>query len=258
MKKTAMLLSLLMAASLVTACGSDDDSSDTKEDTVSSAAESVSQDSSQEGSAVEDSSEDESSEEESSEGEESMAEEGPSIDEIVKSDVNDSVELSDNLYDFEFAVDGEKLTLPISYADLTAKGWEFEGDAEQGIPKDNYLLAARFKKGESYIGASPANFVSEGDVKVKDSLSYQFSFNIRDSYKPTMSAVKLSKDIKLGVSTLSDVKAAYGDPTDETTDDYGNPKLTYKESYMVFYKLTFNENDVLEMVSVDNMKDVAE
>lgn len=270
LKRMAFILSLVMAASMMTACGNaeSDDEEDTEdvvsvaedediddEDTEESADESTEADVSDDAAA--ESSEALSSADESSAVDDSAAA-AAALEEMLTSAVNDSVELSENLYDFEVAIDGVKYTFPIDYATLNSNGWEFEGDIEQGIPKDNYLLAANYYKGDSYIGANPANFVSESDVAVKDSITYQGYFKIDDDYHQTRSAVMFPKGIKLGVSTVDEVKAAYGEPTEEEAEDsYGKRKLNYQEGYMVYWNFRFDaETDVLVSAQLCNMKDV--
>lgn len=119
--------------------------------------------------------------------------------------------LSDDIYSFQAEIDGEVYQFPMSYAEFTAKGWTYDGDATHTMDPEQYTTAETFKKDASRLYATIFNL---GMNTVPFSECQIGGFSV-DSFmmKDGAFSVKLPKGIEFGVSTLEDVKAAYGEPS---------------------------------------------
>lgn len=119
--------------------------------------------------------------------------------------------LSDDIYSFQAEIDGEVYQFPMSFAEFTAKGWTYDGDAAQTMDPEQYTTAETFKKDASKLYATIFN-LGMNTAPFSECQIGGFSvdsFMMRDG----AFSVKLPKGIEFGVSTLEDVKAAYGAPS---------------------------------------------
>ena len=141
-----------------------------------------------------------------------MAEEAAAeTKEAAAETTNETQALSDDIYSFQAEIDGEIYQFPMSFAEFTAKGWTYDGDAAQTMEPEQYTTAETFKKDSSKLYAAIFNL---GMNTVPFSECQIGGFSV-DSYmmKDSALSVKLPKGIEFGVSTLEDVKAAYGEPS---------------------------------------------
>lgn len=128
--------------------------------------------------------------------------------EAVQADIQ---ALSDDIYSFQAEIDGEVYQFPMSFAEFTAKGWTYDGDAAQTMDPEQYTTAETFKKDASKLYATIFN-LGMNTAPFSECQIGGFSvdsFMMRDG----AFSVKLPKGIEFGVSTLEDVKAAYGAPS---------------------------------------------
>lgn len=247
MKKIlALICALSLSAVMFTGCNEKDDdkesSSKKEETTVSSAAE----DSLSDETSAEESSDTDSSEEESSEEESSVTE--------IDYTVNDNVKISDKLYDFEIAIDGDKIKLPMSVKDIEALGWEFDGAADTDINSGDMLLTQYFKKGNHMFVCNVAN-LGEKTIKAEDGLVISLRVDYNFSDPTTEPVVKAAKGITTGKSTKDDMIAAFGEPTEKYEDDTNFPDYTYRKGDYrnVVFKFSKDNDGVLKEITVENV-----
>lgn len=161
-------------------------------------------------------------------------------------------DLSDDIYSFQFKLDGELYTLPMSYDDFVAKGWEYDGDLSEDIPSMSYTFSERFYKGnlEAYasffnpgINAAPYTGCLIGSFSVDE---YQFE-DAPDT------VIELPGGITYGVSTLDDITAAYGTASD-TYEGELYTQLTYDyASYQSIELYVDKETGVLNKIDIENL-----
>lgn len=163
--------------------------------------------------------------------------------------------LSDDIYSFQAEIDGEVYQFPMSYGEFTAKGWTYDGDAAQTMEPEQYTAAETFKKDSSKLYATIFNL---GMNTVPFSECQIGGFSV-DSYmmKDSAFSVKLPKGIEFGVSTLEDVKAAYGEPSREY-DGEMYTALTYEyETYQDVEIQVDKETKVVSKIDMRNMIETA-
>ncbi len=136
------------------------------------------------------------------------------------------VSLSDNLFDYQFELDGKVLSLPCAYSELEALGWEYKNADTDSIPSMRATLSDVVKNGKSIIMIRVLNpYKSEklysqcrvGTITVDD-----YSFKEGEVHSFTIAGgINFS-------STEQDVRAAFGEPTDLYESDFMKT-LTYDE-----------------------------
>lgn len=161
--------------------------------------------------------------------------------------------LSDDIYSFQAEIDGEVYQFPMSYGEFTAKGWTYDGDAAQTIEPEQYTAAETFKKDSLKLYATIFNL---GMNTVPFSECQIGGFSV-DSYmmKDSAFSVKLPKGIEFGVSTLEDVKAAYGEPSREY-DGEMYTALTYE--YETYQDVEIQVDKETKVVSKIDMRNIIE
>lgn len=161
-------------------------------------------------------------------------------------------QLSDDLYSFQIRLDDEVYAFPMSYADFVAKGWEYQGDASTEISPNSYSSSERFQKGELTVYGSIIN-LGINTVPISDCMIGGFSldsFQFTDA--PDTTTLELPKGILYNVSTLDDIKAAYGEPSDIYEGELYT-KLTYSYDYYQEIDLYVDaETNVLNEVDLKN------
>ena len=78
-------------------------------------------------------------------------------DQSEKTSVEMPEELSDNLYDFQIAMDGQVYKFPMWFDDFEALGWEYLGDRTEVLYANEYLYAEPWQKDGVTIYTSIAN-----------------------------------------------------------------------------------------------------
>ncbi|MBR4965543.1 MAG: hypothetical protein IKY53_03525, partial [Lachnospiraceae bacterium] len=70
-----------------------------------------------------------------------------SEDEVERNEWKDyDVELSENIMDFEIAIDGEVYKFPMWFSDFEEKGWEFMGDKTVSLSSSEYVISMEWEK----------------------------------------------------------------------------------------------------------------
>lgn len=162
---------------------------------------------------------------------------------------NVPAELSDDLYSYQIMINGELYQLPMTFADLTAMGWVYENDESEELDAYTFDGMRTFYNGSYELSADIINQADSPKPYVECDI---VGFGVSLSYNSGNDMVfVLPKGIQSGVATVDDVKAAYGEPSNEFGDE-SVMTLTYEEEYASKY-VEFNFWDgVLESVQVKN------
>jgi len=154
------------------------------------------------------------------------------------------VVVSDNIYDYQFGINGDLITFPISVSDLKALGWECTDDENAMVPSGRYGLTF-FKKGEDKIMFYTMNF-DVNETPVKD--CYICGAKIENySFKGVLN---VAKGIKLNTSTQTSVREALGEPTQNyESDKY--PSDTYREQNYQYIKFSYDHANGDTLMSIE-------
>ncbi len=118
-------------------------------------------------------------------------------------------DLSVNLYDYQFSIDGQVYDLPMWFSDMEAIGWEYKGDKDYKLDGISYTYD-EWEKGDLEIWTNVSNF----SINANNVTDCQITtIEIDADYLDEPVDVLLPKRVQLGVSTYEDVIAAYGEPT---------------------------------------------
>lgn len=191
------------------------------------------------------------------------AETQESTDTEVSSEVSsetsgaDSDTLSDDIYSFQLKLNSTVYSFPMSYDEFTSLGWEYQDDASTEMEPNNYSPSERFQLGDLEIYATVVNLgintapISECTIAGISIDSYQTK-DVSDL------TIELPGGIQYGVSTLNDITAAYGTPSDSYEGDLYT-KVTYEKDYYQDVDLyvdsetgLLNEIEIRNMVSDDD------
>lgn len=162
---------------------------------------------------------------------------------------NVPAELSDDLYSYQIVVNGELYQLPMTFADLAALGWVYDGDEGEELEAYTFDGMRTFYNGSYEISA---DIINQADSPKPYAECDIVGFGVSLSYNSGNDMVfVLPKGIQSGVATVDDVKAAYGEPSNEFGDE-SVMTLNYEEEYASKYvEFTFWDG-VLESVQVKN------
>lgn len=172
-------------------------------------------------------------------------------EEAAAETANEAQALSDDIYSFQAEIDGEIYQFPMSFSEFTAKGWTYDGDAAQTLEPEQYTTAETFKKDSSKLYATIFNL---GMNTVPFSECQIGGFSV-DSYmmKDSALSVKFPGGIEFGVSTLEDVKAAYGEPS-RVYDGEMYTSLSYEyDMYQNVEIQVDKETNTVSKVDIRNM-----
>ncbi len=158
--------------------------------------------------------------------------------------------ISDDIYDFQLKLDGVLYTFPMSFDDFLALGWEYDGDEDLEIAPNSYT-GELFYKGDlqayvnllnTGINTVPYSECTIGGMSID-------SFYFQDAPE---TIIEFPKGIAYGTSTLDDVKAAYGEPSDLYESDLYT-KLSYEYDFYQDWDFYIDaETGVLDEFDVRN------
>lgn len=186
---------------------------------------------------------------------ESDAAETEAADEAdASAETGEAETLSDDLYSFQVKIGDDIYQFPMTYADFTAKGWALgNSDDPQTSVGSNSYGSVSFYNGQNKvygtvfnlgINAVPLEECLIGGVDIEKG---DYGVNLDNT------PVELPGGIVMGQSTLEDVKAAYGDPSDTYEGDLYD-QLTYKkDSYEYIRLYVYKESGVLEEADFQNL-----
>lgn len=159
--------------------------------------------------------------------------------------------LSDELYDFQIQIDDKVYQFPMSYEDFVAEGWDLDdyNDESEQLSPNQYSMIY-FNKGEIRCTSYAVN-LGVNTITIPECLLGGISIDNFD-WDTEEGRILLAGGIQRGVSTIEDIKAAYGNPTDTYEGDLYT-KLTYeKDSYCTVELMVYKESGVLEDIDIRN------
>lgn len=169
-----------------------------------------------------------------------------------EADETASAELSDDLYSFQVKLNDVLYQFPMTYAEFTAMGWEYQDDETFEVAPYEYTPSAEFKNGALEIYATVIN-LGINTVPISECLVGGIDidqYNIEDAPDTT---IEFPGGILYGKATMDDVKAAYGEPTRVYEGDlYTN--LTYEYDYDQSFDFYIDaETGVLNQFEMENL-----
>lgn len=159
--------------------------------------------------------------------------------------------LSDDIYSFQLVLNGEFYEFPMSYADFTALGWEYQGEAAAEMRPNEYSVAERFVKDDLELYASLVN-LGINTVTYDQCMVGGISLDPYQFEKAPDTEMVFPGGLTYGVATAEDIRDAYGEPSDTYEGDMYT-KLTYEYDYYQdwdFY--VYKESGVVEEAEVRN------
>lgn len=163
--------------------------------------------------------------------------------------------LGDDIYSFSMEFDGQTMKFPMTYHDFVGMGWELSSreDPDMKISTNSYGFVS-FNKGKNSVSAEVMN-LGINEVGLEDSLIGGITVDGSYDIDLTSVSVKLPGGIELGKSTLDDIKAAYGDPSDTYEGDLYT-KVTYeKDTYQEVELSVFKDDNTLKKVDMENLEE---
>ena len=159
-------------------------------------------------------------------------------------------ELGDDIYSFSMEFDGQIMKFPMTYQDFVGMGWELSSreDPDMKISTNSYGFVS-FNKGKNSVSAEVMN-LGINEVGLEDSLIGGITVDGSYDIDLTSVSVKLPGGIELGKSTLDDIKAAYGEPSDTYEGDLYT-KVTYQEVELSVFK----DDNTLKKVDMENLEE---
>lgn len=194
---------------------------------------------------------------EESEAEEPETEEEPEVEkkpEEVKTPAKTASapsELSDDLYDFQISIDGTVYQFPMWYSDFEALGWEYDGDNTRTLSSNQFTTTEVWEKDGFEVYTRFAN-LSMNAVPFSESMVAGITLD-RYYLEDCDWEILLPGGIQYGVSNADDIKAAYGDPTDDYDSDLYY-KMTYEsDSYSEIELYVYKEDNTLRQIDIENL-----
>lgn len=165
--------------------------------------------------------------------------------ETTQAENPDAGEISDDLYSYQIIINGELYQIPMDVKDLLDDGWEFEEDVNEELDAYTYNPVLTFNKGDYNIQVNIVN-ETENPRPYSECKIVGVLINLYYNSGNDMTFI-LPKGIQSNVSTVEDMKAAYGEPTDFSESD-GMAFATYEEEFASKeVKLTFDGNKLIDI-----------
>ena len=161
-------------------------------------------------------------------------------------------ELSDDIYSFQIKINSDIYSFPMSFDDLISMGWECIDDDSAELAPNNYSPTERFKLGdlEAYVTMVNLGINTE---PISDCTVAGISIDSFQMADVTDVVIGLPGGIQYGVSTLDDITAAYGTPSDTYEGDLYT-KVSYEKDYYQDIELYVDsETGFLNEISLENM-----
>lgn len=176
----------------------------------------------------------------------------PESEETVSETEEYDIEISENLYDFQFALNGKVWSLPSPLREWEADGWESSsGTQDTELEAESYTTEGEIlQKGDDLVTVFMVNPESE-----KKPLKDCYVGKAELQWEQDGQVIQLPGDITMGKSVLNDVLDAYGTPQDQyeekeeiyVTYEYG----MYKEADFIFDL----ENETLQRAVLVNYRE---
>lgn len=162
---------------------------------------------------------------------------------------NDNEKLGDDLYNFELLINGEKITLPCEYKELSDKGWSIKDNSDGVLAPNQYSMSTDMINGEKTFCArflnTDVNELHYNECRVGGII-------ISDTDVKHGIEVELPKGINMK-SSKDDIISAYGDPT--RNSESGDLAFLYYElgNYQkIQFTINQKKNEVIKL-QMDNM-----
>ena len=163
------------------------------------------------------------------------------------------VELSEDIMDFEIAIDGEVYKFPMWFKDFEEKGWEFKDDRTIELSSYDYEVCMEWERNGVRAETDIYN-LSLNNATLENSLVTELVINYYDLQDLKVS-VEFPCDIIVGKSTKEDIINAYGEPDDiiDRLDEeqlcYDGPEYDQTHNFLVNKDTGIFTNFILENVS---------
>lgn len=164
-------------------------------------------------------------------------------------------QLSNDIYSFQIKINDDLYSFPMKYSDFKSLGWTTVDEELRSSLSPNqtsypitftnsgYNLDSNCCLGNLGINVSPYS----------DCYIYEFEFGSADC-TDTKATITLPSGIEYGKSTLSDINAAYGDPT-SSKDIEDTTILTYFSEYFSEIELTIDKKtQILSGIRIQNFQ----
>ena len=164
-------------------------------------------------------------------------------------------ELGDDIYSFSMEFDGQIMKFPMTYQDFVGMGWELSSreDPDMKISTNSYGFVS-FNKGKNSVSAEVMN-LGINEVGLEDSLIGGITVDGSYDIDLTSVSVKLPGGIELGKSTLDDIKAVYGEPSDTYEGDLYTKVTSEKDTYQEVELSVFKDDNTLKKVDMENLEE---
>ena len=138
-------------------------------------------------------------------------------------------ELSSDPESFQVSLDGNIITLPALYSDFAELGWECDSIEGETLQPGFIMVGnASLRKGDTSL--SGVNFINLSDQELPLSECYVYGFAFAyDTKGAVETSVVLPGGLHIG-STIDDITAAYGEPTEIDDSRSSVTKLIYQFS----------------------------
>ena len=245
-KKTLALLLAITCTLSMSACGNETAETGSRADEAREEIEAELNEEPEESEA-----EEEPDAEEEPETEEEPKEEKPEEAKTPAKAASAPSELSDDLYDFQISIDGTVYQFPMWYSDFEALGWEYDGDNTRTLSSNQYTTTEVWEKDGFEVYTRFAN-LSMNAVPFSESMVAGITLD-RYYLEDCDWEILLPGGIQYGVSNADDIKAAYGDPTDDYDSDLYY-KMTYEsDSYSEIELYVYKDDNTLKQIDIENL-----
>lgn len=166
--------------------------------------------------------------------------------------------LSDDLYSFSVKVGDVAYQFPMTYAEFMEKGgWEvskyYQDQEEDPLTPNSYTFFG-VEKEKNEMTAYLINY-DINEVAMADCYVGGVEINGEHYFDAENVEVLMPGGIKVGVSTMKDIQAAYGTPSDTYEGD-SYTKVTYKkDSYSYVDLYVYKDSNVLKNVEIRNFEE---
>ncbi len=173
--------------------------------------------------------------------------------EAEEKEEEEEAEINPAVFDFKFYVNGEEYTIPAPFEDFAAKGWEYSYEQDETVPAHKYLIGSSIEKD----GMDPSVYFmndTDKDITVTEAAISNIAF---DKFDMEENEIKYGDNIIMGKTTIDEVKAAFGEPSSEiSNEDLGYTALDYQKDVYIEVGFTFDESGILDRLEITNQPDL--
>lgn len=156
-----------------------------------------------------------------------------------------SNKISDNLYKFEFKIDGSKYSVPETFNEFDKNGWKLDTEDSHKIAPNKFTSSFVLKNGSESLKAT---FYNTSDDTVEVEKCKVCGVVLDDKNLESGVKFELPKGIN-NSSTKDDIIKAYGKPSNDYTR-----VCQYAISAQRYVEFTFNDNKKIIGIDITNME----